>query len=227
MCSSKYKINLTIFVFSIIFFIYHFLLRNFMKFKSIFLNSILVVIGFLMLIMPKTCLKAVIVVLGIAGVIGGFYTLINTIRSSMEKSYKKNFFLKAFIEILIGLLAIIFPFALANSMVVVWNIITYIFAAILLVFAFYGFYTASKLKGVAGYDRKQISSESLLCILFAVLLILIPIKAVGILLIRIIGVIGILIGIFAIVIEIIAWKNKSDYEVVISDSEDDSPSTQE
>lgn len=198
-----------------------------MKFKSIFLNSILVVIGFLMLIMPKTCLKAVIVVLGIAGVIGGFYTLINTIRSSMEKSYKKNFFLKAFIEILIGLLAIIFPFALANSMVVVWNIITYIFAVILLVFAFYGFYTASKLKGVAGYDRKQISSESLLCILFAVLLILIPIKAVGILLIRIIGVIGILIGIFAIVIEIIAWKNKSDYEVVISDSEDDSPSTQE
>ncbi|MBR4998557.1 MAG: hypothetical protein IKY10_01635, partial [Clostridia bacterium] len=123
--------------------------------------------------------------------------------------------------------AIIFPFALANSMVVVWNIITYIFAAILIVFAFYGFYTASKLKGVAGYDRKQISSESLLCILFAVLLILIPIKAVGILLIRVIGVIGILIGIFAIVIEIIAWKNKSDYEVVISDSEDDSPSTQE
>jgi Na+/H+ antiporter NhaC len=112
-------------------------------------------------------------------------------------------------------------------MVVVRNIITYIFAAILLVFAFYGFYTASKLKGVAGYDRKQISSESLLCILFAVLLILIPIKSVGILLIRVIGVIGILIGIFAIVIEIIAWKNKSDYEVVISDSEDDSPSTQE
>ena len=198
-----------------------------MKFKSIFLNSILVVIGFLMLIILKTCLIAVIVVMGIAGVIGGFYTLINTIRSSIEKSYKKNSFLKAFIEILIGLLAIIFPFALANSMVVVWNIITYIFAAILLVFAFYGFYTASKLKGVAGYDRKQISSESLLCILFAVLLILIPIKAVGILLIRVIGVIGILIGIFAIVIEIIAWKNKSDYEVVISDSEDDSPSTQE
>ena len=57
-----------------------------MKFKSIFLNSVLVVIGFLMLIMPKTCLKAVIVVMGIAGVIGGFYTLINTIRSSIEKS---------------------------------------------------------------------------------------------------------------------------------------------
>ena len=46
---------------------------------------------------------------------------------------------------------------------------------------------------------------------FLVCLILIPIKAVGILLIRVIGVIGILIGIFAIVIEIIAWKNKSDY----------------
>lgn len=194
-----------------------------MKTKNLILGGILTVVGLLMALMPGTCVKAVVVVVGLAAVASGIYNLFFLLKKTEVAELKKSMMIKGLASIGIGLIAVICPFALLKTGEVIWTVFSYILSGYLVLFSVYGFYTGSKIKNVIPEERKRITKESFISLLIAVLLIIVPIKEVGKALIRIVGIAGCAIGALLIIVEIAVAKRTSvadaaDVEVV-DDSE--------
>ena len=194
-----------------------------MKTKNIILGICLAVIGLLMAAMPSACIKAVVVIVGLVAICGGGYNLFVDYKKTTNPQLKTSILVKSIASIVIGLIAVICPFALLKTAASIWNIITYILAVYLILFSFYGFFTASKMRESSPEEHKRIIKESLISLLIAILLFVIPIENVGRTFVRIIGIAGLAIGVVLIIIEIAVSKRtvvvKAEDAVVVDDAE--------
>ena len=194
-----------------------------MKTKNLILGIILAVIGLLMTIMPSACIKAVVVLVGLAAVALGGYNLFVVYKKIPVSDFKKTVLIKGIASIVIGLIAVICPFVLLKTVVSIWNIFSYILGAYLILFSVFGFYSGSKLPKENVEEKKRLTKESFTSLLIAVLLFIIPIEAVGKTFVRIIGIAGLAIGILLILIEIVISKRTTVVaasEVIITDDEE-------
>jgi len=194
-----------------------------MKTKNIILGICLSLIGLLMTIAPGTCIKAVVVIVGLVAICSGAYNLFVEYKKTTIPQIKQSLLIKSIASIVIGLIAVICPFALLKTVSSIWKVISYILAVYLILFSFYGFYTASKMREAAPEERKRITKESFIGLLIAVLLFVIPIEAVGRTFVRIIGIAGLAIGVVLIIIEIVISKRttviKEEDAVVVDAAE--------
>ena len=189
------------------------------KTKNIVFGGILAVIGLLMLINPGACINAVVVLVGLTAIAAGGYNLFYTLKNITIPEIKKMILIKSIVSIVIGLVAVICPFALVKTVTSIWKIISYVLAVYLILFAATNVYSSIKFRKTAGDDFKKNLIEGIICFLIAVLLFIIPIEEVGLTIVRVLGTISIIIGAVLIFVEVgIARRttvvSKDDVKVV-------------
>ncbi|MBO4857405.1 MAG: DUF308 domain-containing protein [Treponema sp.] len=173
-----------------------------MKTKNIVFGGILAVIGLLMLINPGACINAVVVLVGLTAIAAGGYNLFYTLKNITVPEIKKMILIKSIVSIVIGLVAVICPFALVKTVTSIWKIISYILAVYLILFAATNVYSSIKFRKTASDDFKKNLIEGIICFLIAVLLFIIPIEEVGLTIVRVLGTISIIIGAVLIFVEV-------------------------
>jgi uncharacterized membrane protein HdeD (DUF308 family) len=190
-----------------------------MKFKNFLLGAILTVTGILMIAIPETCIKTIVIMIGAATAINGIYTLINFYKLSDDKIYKRTVLVKCLSSVIVGIVAVLFPLLLMKTVAAIWTVITIILAVYFVLFAVAGFFSSSLIKDLSVEDKKRITQESFIYLLIAVVLFIIPVGKIISTLFRIAGVAGTVIGLVIIVKETILVSMKKGAEKAIAEAD--------
>ena len=110
--------------------------------------------------------------------------------------------IKSIVSIVIGLIAVISPFALVKTVASIWKIISFVLGVYLILFAAAGIYSGIKYKSENPEDFKKNLTEGIICVLIAILLFIIPVGAVGLTIVKALGIIGIIFGAVLILVEV-------------------------
>ncbi|MDR1747527.1 MAG: DUF308 domain-containing protein [Spirochaetaceae bacterium] len=171
-----------------------------MKKSYIITGCVCILLGLVMLFAPQGFTSALVTAIGIAAIINGIMNIVSVRKLLEDTSYRRIIMVRAVISIIVGVIAVFAPLILAGA---VWTVIIYILAAELIVSALLEFYGTWKLKN-AGYPYQPYLIEAVISIIVAAILFAIP-AAIGITIIRILGVIVILAGAGGII-----WSLKYD-----------------
>ena len=179
-----------------------------MKFKNFLLGAVLMVTGILMIAVPETCIKTIVIMIGAATAVNGIYTLINFYKLSDDKIYKRTVLIKCLSSVIVGIIAVLFPILLMKTVAAIWTVITVILAIYFILFAVAGFFSSSLIRDLPDEEKKRITQESFIYLLIAVVLFIIPIGKIISTLFRIAGIAGTVIGVVIIIREIITVSMK-------------------
>ena len=162
-----------------------------MKKWNYFIAGLLGVLGILILIFPAFWIKLIVVLLGLGAVGYGIYNFTYIKKLSDESSYRTIIMIRSLVSIVIGLLAVILPMTVAETM---WTIMIYILAVYLVCAACLGFYGMYVLRNTE-VELKNYLLENFILLAIAVFLFLVPAQ-LGIALVRILGLAVIAVGAF-------------------------------
>lgn len=174
--------------------------------RNYFLAALLAVIGLVMLIWPAFCIKIVVVLAGLATIINGIYNLINFYNFCDDKIYKKSLLIRCISSIIIGTIAVLFPIVLMKSFTAIWTVITYVLAIFFILYAGVSIFSVSMMQNVDKDLKKRITQESMIYLLIAIILFVIPIGSVIATIIRIAGIAAIVFGLLLIIRELVYSK---------------------
>ncbi len=191
-----------------------------MKRWYLFSGILAALLGLLIIIFPAFWIKLVVIIIGLAAIAYGIYSIKFTKEISEELSYRRTILIKSIVSIVAGLMAVLFPLAIGGA---AWTAMIWVLIIYLLLSAAAGFYAAALLKD-SGVERKRYIIENLLLLATAVILILISPRALGNAIIRLIGVIVLVGGIALVIFDLLSSKNEIEAEVTVKD-EDDSTAT--
>ena len=191
-----------------------------MKRWYLYLGALLALIGLLIVIFPAFWIKVVVILLGLAMIAYGIYSLKVTKALFDDSNFVTAVSIKSIASIVIGLISVIFPLAFSGT---VWTVTIWILIVSLILSAIVGFYTAALLKDT-GIDRKNYFLENLFLLIAAVVLILISPKQLGIAIVRIIGVAVMVIGGSLIAVDLTSKKASLTVEAEVKDDDEKSSS---
>ena len=189
-----------------------------MKRAYLFSGILAALFGLLVIIFPSFWIKLVVVIIGLAAIAYGVYSIKFTKVISEDIDYRKTILIKSIVSIIAGAMAVLFPLAIGGAAwtAMIWVLIIYLIAS-----AAIGFYAAALLKD-SGLERKRYIIENLLLLAVAVLLILISPRALGNAIIRLIGIVVLAAGIALILFDVLSNRNEVKAEVVnVSDEVQD------
>ena len=179
------------------------------------------VLGLLIIIFPAFWIKLVVIMLGLAAIAYGIYSLKFTKTVYDDSYYKKTILIKSIVSIVAGVMAVLFPLAIGGA---AWSAMIWVLIIYLLLSAAAGFYAAALLKD-SGVERKRYIIENLLLLATAVILILISPRSLGNAIIRLIGIITLVAGVVLIVFDVFSAKDEVKADVV--DVKDEVESSEE
>lgn len=186
-----------------------------MKRWYLFSGILAALLGLLIIIFPAFWIKLVVIIIGLAAIAYGIYSIKFTKEISEELSYRRTILIKSIVSIVAGLMAVLFPLAIGGA---AWTAMIWVLIIYLLLSAAAGFYAAALLKD-SGVERKRYIIENLLLLATAVILILISPRALGNAIIRLIGVIVLVGGIALVIFDLLSSKNEIQAEVSVKDEE--------
>ena len=179
--------------------------------NKLFLGFMTAALGLFLLISPDTFISFFVILLGIAAVIDGIFILAATRDLIIDPQYKLIVTVRGVLSVVVGLLAVILPIAVAA---VVWKAMAYTLAIYLVISAGMQIYTITKLHR-NGIMIRQSLIEVASSLTLALVLFIIPAQTAGHMIVRLFGIILLIIGIGLFVIQ---WKSRP--EVIIPDSVD-------
>ena len=182
-----------------------------MKRWYLFSGILASLLGLLVIIFPAFWIKLVVVILGLAAIAYGIYSLKITKVISDELNYRRTILIKSIVSIVAGLMAVLFPLAIGGA---AWTAMIWLLIFYLLISAAAGFYAAALLKD-SGVERKRYIIENLLLLAAAVVLILISPRSLGNAIIRLIGIVVLVAGLALILFDVFSARGK--VEVIIKD----------
>ncbi len=182
-----------------------------MKRWYLFSGILAALLGLLIIIFPAFWIKLVVIIIGLAAIAYGIYSIKFTKEISEELSYRRTILIKSIVSIVAGLMAVLFPLAIGGA---AWTAMIWVLIIYLLLSAAAGFYAAALLKD-SGVERKRYIIENLLLLATAVILILISPRALGNAIIRLIGVIVLVGGIALVIFDLLSSKNEIEAEVTV------------
>ena len=177
-----------------------------MKTKNVILGVILAVLGIVMIAIPETCIKAVVVIVGAAAVAFSVYNLLVVYKQSQDAAFKKTLLIKSIITFVVGLVSVICPFVLVKTVEAIWKIISIVLAVYLILYAGFSVYSSAKLRAAFPEESKKLIFEALIFVAIAILLIIIPIDQFGKAFVRIVGLGGLIIGLVMVGVEVVVSK---------------------
>ncbi len=177
--------------------------------NKLFLGFMTAALGLFLLISPDTFISFFVILLGVAAVIDGVFILAATRDLIIDPQYKLIVTVRGVLSVVVGLLAVILPIAVAS---VVWKAMAYTLAIYLIVSSVMQIYTITKLHR-NGIMIRQSMIEVASSLTLALVLFIIPAQSAGHMIVRLFGIVLLAIGIGLFVIQ---WKSRP--EVVIPDS---------
>ena len=182
-----------------------------MKRWYLFSGILAALLGILVIIFPAFWIKLVVIIIGLAAIAYGIYSLKFTKVISEDIYYRRTILIKSIVSIIAGLMAVLFPLAIGGAAwtAMIWMLIIYLLAS-----GAIGFYAAALLKD-AGVERKRYIIENLLLLAIAVVLILISPRALGNAIIRLIGIVVLIAGLGLILFDV--FSGRGEVEVIIKD----------
>lgn len=182
-----------------------------MKRWYLFSGIIAALLGLLIIIFPSFWIKLVVIMIGLAAIAYGIYSLKFTKAISDDISYRRTILIKSIVSIIAGVMAVLFPLAIGGAAwtAMIWLLIIYLLAS-----AAIGFYAAALLKD-SGLERKKYIIENLLLLAIAVVLILISPRDLGKAIIRLIGIVVLVGGVGLILFDV--FSQKGEVEVIVKD----------
>ncbi len=182
-----------------------------MKRWYLFSGIVAALLGLLIIIFPSFWIKLVVIMIGLAAIAYGIYSLKFTKAISEDISYRRTIIIKSIVSIVAGVMAVLFPLAIGGAAwtAMIWLLIIYLLAS-----AAIGFYAAALLKD-SGVERKKYIIENLLLLAVAVVLILISPRDLGKAIIRLIGIVVLVGGTGLILFDV--FSNKGEVEVIVKD----------
>lgn len=177
------------------------------------------VAGLLLTINPSGSVKFIVILCGLASIANGIYNIITNRKLCEGTPYAATFYVKNIGSIVLGLLSVIIPLAVAST---AWKVMVYIFAVFLVIAAALGFYSCTLLKN-AGIERKRYIFENFGILVAGVLLFIISPDALGAFIVRIIGIVVLLVGVVLLAIQIIALITEKKTTVVVDAEVKDDP----
>lgn len=180
-----------------------------MKRWYLFSGILAALLGLLVIIFPAFWIKLVVVILGLAAIAYGIYSLKITKVISDELNYRRTILIKSIVSIVAGLMAVLFPLAIGGA---AWTAMIWLLIFYLLISAAAGFYAAALLKD-SGVERKRYIIENLLLLACAVILILISPRSLGNAIIRLIGIVVLVAGLALILFDV--FSARGEVEVII------------
>ncbi|SFJ06243.1 Short repeat of unknown function [Treponema bryantii] len=194
-----------------------------MKRWYLFSGIMAAVLGLLVIIFPSFWIKLVVIMIGLAAIGYGIYSLKFTKSLSEDLGYRRTILIKSIVSIIAGVMAVLFPLAIGGA---AWTAMIWILIFYLMLSAAAGFYAAALLKD-SGIERKRYIIENLLLLVVAILLILISPRSLGNAIIRLIGIIVMVGGIGLILLDVFTNRNTVEGEVVEVKDEEAEPATEE
>ena len=188
-----------------------------MKTKNVILGVILAVLGIVMIAIPDTCIKAVVVIVGLAAVAFSAYNLLVIYKKSEDAAFKKTLLIKSIITFVVGLISVICPFILVKTVAAIWKIISIVLAVYLILYAGVSVYSSAKLRSSFPEESKKLIFEALIFVAIAILLIIIPIEQFGRAFVRIVGLGGLIVGIVMVAVEFVVSKRTGGSETSDAD----------
>ena len=182
-----------------------------MKRWYLFSGILAALLGLLVIIFPAFWIKLVVVILGLAAIAYGIYSLKITKVISDELNYRRTILIKSIVSIVTGLMAVLFPLAIGGA---AWTAMIWLLIFYLLISAAAGFYAAALLKD-SGVERKRYIIENLLLLAAAVVLILISPRSLGNAIIRLIGIVVLVAGLALILFDV--FSARGEVQVIIKD----------
>lgn len=182
-----------------------------MKRWYLFSGILAALLGLLVIIFPAFWIKLVVVILGLAAIVYGIYSLKITKVISDELNYRRTILIKSIVSIVAGLMAVLFPLAIGGA---AWTAMIWLLIFYLLISAAAGFYAAALLKD-SGVERKRYIIENLLLLAAAVVLILISPRSLGNAIIRLIGIVVLVAGLALILFDV--FSARGEVQVIIKD----------
>ena len=177
--------------------------------NKVFLGFVTAALGLFLLISPDTFISFFVIILGVAAIIDGIFILTATRDLIIDPQYKLIVTVRGVLSIVVGLLAVILPIAVAA---VVWKAMAYTLAIYLIISAGMQIYTITKLHR-NGIMVRQSMIEVASSLLIALVLFVIPAQTAGHFIIRLFGIALLVVGIGLLIIQ---WKSRPD--VVLPDS---------
>ena len=177
-----------------------------MKTKNVILGVILAVLGIVMIAIPDTCIKAVVVIVGAAAVAFSVYNLLVVYKQSEDAAFKKTLLIKSIVTFVVGLVSVICPFVLVKTIEAIWKIISFVLAVYMILYAGVSVYSSAKLRSTFPEESKKLIMEAFIFVAIGVLLIIIPIESFGRAFVQVVGAGGLLIGLIMVIVEIIVNK---------------------
>lgn len=160
---------------------------------NFFFGILAAVVGFIVLVAPEASIKVVVILLGAAAVMNGFYDLLKVRNFLDDSRYKLNVMTHSLMSITIGLLAIFLPFVLFSAAEAVFRLMLYVLAVYLLVAAIMRFFIFAMLKG-KDIEGGLFLLESVSEVVAAVLLFIMASQRIGVIIVRILGLAILLLG---------------------------------
>ena len=198
-----------------------------MRLKNLLLGFFVFVVGLLMTIIPQKIFNLLIIITGLITLVDGIYTLIKTSKENFDENVKKPILIRSICCIAIGTIAAAFPIIFKGMIDTMCMIFGFILALTLVGYAAFGFFAAGKLIN-EDEKKKALTSESLISLLIAIILFILPIKNITTTITRIIGTIGIIAGALIIGYEIIMkFAHKKDAIEVVEIADADNPESDE
>ena len=181
-----------------------------MKRWYLFSGILAALLGILVIIFPSFWIKLVVVMIGLAAIAYGIYSLKFTKVLSDDLGYRRTILIKSIVSIIAGAMAVLFPLAIGGA---AWTAMIWVLIIYLLISAAAGFYAAALLKD-SGVERKRYIIENLLLLAVAVLLILISPRSLGNAIIRLIGIVVLIGGVALILFDVFSNRDVVKADVV-------------
>lgn len=161
--------------------------------KNFVFGILTAIIGLIVVIFPKRSIEVVVILLGICAIISGIYNLLKVYKISENPEFRKVVLVRSIISIILGILAVVLPFAFIKVIETIVKVMLYVEAIYLILSAFAEIFMVEKLKS-ENANVKNLQLEILGSILIAVLLFLLAANF-GETVVRILGVVCMIAGI--------------------------------
>ncbi|MCR5401801.1 MAG: DUF308 domain-containing protein [Treponema sp.] len=174
-----------------------------MKKSNFFAGLLITIIGLLLLIIPKQCVRAVVILLGLEAITNGIFSLMYTRKLVPDSSFQFTVIMRGMLSLVIGLLAFFLPLKFMKAVSAIWTIMLYILAVYLLFSAGLELFAMGKIRNTE-IDRKSYILEALISIIAAVIMFLVP-QTIGEVILRIAGLfVAVCGGLYLLY----TWKNR-------------------
>lgn len=174
---------------------------------------VLVSVGFLLLIIPNQIVKAVVIVLGAEAIVNGVFSFLTVRQLVADESFRFPILIRSVISVVVGLLAVFLPLAVAGVM---WTVMLYVLGVYLLFAAVMELFAMAKLRDT-DINRKQFVFEAIVSIFVAVILFILP-RQIGAAILRIFGAVIFVIGGVLLFVSLRGHKSATAEDKMIAES---------